>query len=94
MKLVDLETVAYLEQAAARASDQIGGRRSVAPQEMLQVVDVDRFLIKEAVLVSEDELRAEVKLIGTDDTVQVLNLVYEKDAWRVQIPTPARPEIP
>lgn len=85
---VDLQAVTYLEQAADRASDQIGGRRSLAPREMLQIVDVDRFEIKEAVLVSANDLTAQVKLVATDGAVQVLNLVYENDAWRVQIPVP------
>ncbi len=92
LETVDLKTLAYVEQSAERASDQIGGRRSVSPSEMLQVVDVDvRFTVAEAELLSESGDAASVKLIGADGTEHQVQLVFEDGAWKVSLPTPPPP---
>ena len=89
LAMLDEEARAYVEQAADRASDQVGGRRSVAPQEMLQVVDVDpHFQVKAAELVEGDERRALVRLHGADDTTRALDLVNENGTWLVNLPLP------
>jgi hypothetical protein len=90
LELVDAQTVAHLQQSAERASDQIGGRRSVEPKEMLQIVDVDRrFMVAKAELVDQTETEARVRLVGVDGTEHVLDLVLEDEAWRVRVPLPA-----
>lgn len=94
LALLDAPAVAHVTQAAERASDQVGGRRSVEPQEMLQVVDVDpHFQIDEAELVQGDAGRAVVRLRGADGTSRSLELVYEDGAWRVHLPLPRAPMV-
>ncbi len=92
LEIVDAQTVAYVGDSAERASDQIGGRRSVEPSEMLQVVDVDaRFAIVKADLLSESGDAASVRLIGADGTEHDLQLVLEDGEWKVSLPTPPAP---
>ncbi len=92
LETVDQKTLAYVELSAERASDQIGGRRSVGPSEMLQVVDVDgRFAVAKAELLSEAGDAASVKLIGADGTEHEVQLVFEGGAWKVSLPTPPPP---
>jgi len=92
LETVDQKTLAYVEHSAERASDQIGGRRSVSPSEMLQVVDVDgRFAVAKAELLSEAGDAASVKLIGADGTEHQVQLVFEDGAWKVSLPTPPAP---
>lgn len=94
LALVDAEAKAHVEQAAEQASDQVGGRRSIAPQEMLQVVDVDPyFQIKEAELVQGDDRQAQVRLTGADGATRVLDLINENGSWRVNLPLPRAPMI-
>jgi hypothetical protein len=91
LELVDAEAVAYVQRAAARASDQVGGRRNVEGSEMLQVVDVDpHFQVQQAELVEGDERRALVRLHGADDTTRTLDLVNENGEWKVKLPLPRR----
>jgi hypothetical protein len=92
LEMVDAAAVAHVEQAAERASDQVGGRRSVERQEMLQVVDVDPyFQVKKGELVQGDDQRAIVRLTGADETSRTLELVYENGSWRVHLPLPRAP---
>ncbi len=92
LDLVDAQTLSYVQHSAERASDQIGGRRSVDPSEMLQVVDVDaRFAVVKAELLSESGGAATVRLVGADGTEHDLQLVYEDEAWKVVLPTPPTP---
>ncbi|MGH1342006.1 MAG: hypothetical protein ACRBN8_10670 [Nannocystales bacterium] len=92
LETVDQKTLAYVEHSAERASDQIGGRRSVSPTEMLQVVDVDaRFAVAKAELLSNAGDAATVKLIGADGTGHEVQLVLEDGAWKVSLPTPPPP---
>lgn len=94
LALLDAPTVAHVAQAAVRASDQVGGRRNVEPQEMLQVVDVDpHFQVDEAELLLGDEQRAEVRLTGTDGTAHTLSLVNEDGSWRVHLSLPRAPMV-
>jgi hypothetical protein len=94
LALLDAPTVAHVEQAAVRASDQVGGRRSVEPQEMLQVVDVDpRFQVVEAELVQGDERQAVVRLTGVDGSAHSLSLVEEDGSWLVHLPLPRAPMV-
>lgn len=89
LELVDEQTLAYVEQSAERASDQIGGRRNVQPDEMLQIVDVDqRFAVAKAELVDMNDVTATVKLVGADGTEHTIELVQEADGWRVRVPLP------
>lgn len=94
LPLVDSQTVARLEQAAERASDQVGGRRSIEPVEMVQVVDVDpRFYVdtKASELVHDDGTNAVVELTGTDGSKHRIELVNEDGAWKVRLPLPRGP---
>ncbi len=92
LTMVDAQTLARVEQAAERASDQVGGRRNVEPEEMLQVVGVDpRFQVAEAELSQGDDERAVVRLTGADGTSHSLELVNENGSWQVRLPLPAGP---
>lgn len=92
LTLVDARVRTYLQGAAERASDQVGGRRNIEPHEMLQVVDVDpRFQVARAELVDADTQTARVRLVGVDGTEHLLNLIHEEDAWRVSVPLPETP---
>jgi len=92
LELVDAQTVAYVEDTAEGASDQIGGRRTVQPSEMLQVVDVDaRFATVKAELLAETADAATVRLTGADGTEHQVRLVNEDGAWKVSLPTPPKP---
>lgn len=92
LQLIDRESAQWFEQAAAQASDQIGGRRSVEPHEMLQIVDVDpRFQVAKAELVSSEQSSATVKLHGADGSEHLLQLVLEEGSWRVDLPLPLGP---
>ncbi len=92
LELVDAQTLGYVDRSAERASDQIGGRRSVDPSEMLQVVDVDgRFAVVKAELLSDSGDAATVRLVGADGTEHDLQLVLEDESWKVVLPTPPVP---
>ena len=72
---------------------QVGGRRSVEPIEMLQVVHVDpMFEVANAELVVNDGERARVRLESTDGRAHELVLVLQDGQWRVVIPVAADPE--
>lgn len=89
LPLLDAPAREALEEAAERATDQIGGRRPVGTYEMLQIVDVDpRFQIAQATLVESDERAATVRLRGVDGTEYLLSLVHENGEWRVRVPLP------
>ena len=89
LAMLDAEAVGYVQRAAERASDQVGGRRSIEPAEMLQVVDVDpHFQVQRAELVEGDERRALVRLHGADDSTRALDLVNEDGVWKVNLPLP------
>lgn len=79
-----------LTRAAEQASDQVGGRRTLGPAEMLQIVDLPpTFELAEAVLVDNDGATAHVRLIGAQQENFTLTLVREDGAWHVRIPTPS-----
>jgi hypothetical protein len=87
--LIDLESAARLERAATRASDQVGGRRSIEMYEMVQIVDVPNSLqIAKAELVGGDDQQAQVALTAADGTQHILHLVFQEGSWRVRVPTP------
>ena len=89
LRLVDERSRGYLEGAAHRASDQVGGRRNIEPHEMVQIVDVDpRFQIAAAELVESDDERARVRLTGVDGSVHELTVVLEDGDWKVSLPLP------
>jgi hypothetical protein len=93
LTLVQKSAMEHLTAAAARASDQVGGRRSIEPVEMLQIVDADpRFELAEATVVAEGSGAATVRLVGADESVRELDLVEEDGQWRVRIPLPTGPE--
>jgi hypothetical protein len=105
LAVVERPAVERLEAAAERASDHVGGRRSIDPAEMLQIVGVDRSVaVAEAELLDDDGQRAHVELTMTDGRTLRLELVFEQveepteaDAdsparaggWKVRIPLPA-----
>jgi hypothetical protein len=89
MDLMDSQAVARLEDAAQRASDQVGGRRAVEAHEMLQIVDVDpSFQVKSAELTAADDSAAVVVLSGADGRTYDMQLVNEDGQWRVRIAAP------
>ena len=89
LEMVDATARDRIREAAQRASDQVGGRRSVESHEMLQIVDVDpSFQVATAQLARGDETSATVVLTGADGTTHELQLVQEEGQWRVTIPSP------
>ncbi|MBX7084081.1 MAG: hypothetical protein K1X88_33035 [Nannocystaceae bacterium] len=87
--LLSSDAVEQLERAAARASDQVGGRRSIELHEMLQIVDVpDTFQVAKAELVAGGETDAQVAIIAADGTRHMLDLVLQDGTWRVRVPLP------
>jgi hypothetical protein len=92
LELAESRAMQHLERAAERASDQVGGRRTIEPHEMLQVVDVDpSFQVAQAELVHEDAETATVRLVGADGRTHELSLVSEDGQWRVRISVPPVP---
>lgn len=105
--VIEQPAVDHLRFAAERASDQVGGRRSIEPAEMLQIVSVDRTVaVAKAELIDDDGERAHVELTLTDDRVVRLELVWEQaiagdgmsparaGGWKVRVPVPAIAPIP
>lgn len=91
--LLEHDAHAHLEQAAARASDQVGGRRNIELHEMLQVVDVPHaFQVAKAELVTSDDTHAQVALTGADGRQHSIELVLQDGEWRVRVPLPATTE--
>jgi len=89
LPFLDARARKRLEEAAERATDQIGGRRQVGTYEMLQVVDVDpRFQVARATLVDSSETTATVRLDGVDGSEHVLTLLREDGEWHVRLPIP------
>ena len=89
LELVEKPVADRLTAAADRASDQVGGRRNIEPQEMLQIVDVDpRFQVAKAELVAGGEETATVRLTGADGSTYDLGLVNEDGQWHVRVPLP------
>jgi hypothetical protein len=100
LAVIERPAVDQLALAAERASDQVGGRRSIEPGEMLQIVGVDRTIaVASAELVDDDGERAHVELTMTDGRTIRLELVWEQaiagdddspareGGWKVRIPT-------
>ncbi|MBL4689312.1 MAG: hypothetical protein JKY37_32265 [Nannocystaceae bacterium] len=89
LELVEAPVAERLASAAARASDQVGGRRNIEPHEMLQIVDVDpTFQVAKAELVESDAQTATVRLTGADGKTHDLGLVNEDGQWHVVVPLP------
>jgi len=87
LELIERRAVEHLDAAAEQASDQIGGRRSIHAEEMLQVVEIDpTFQIARTERLDDDEEITRVKLIGADESEHVIVLVHEEGTWRVRIP--------
>lgn len=102
LAVVERSAVERLVAAAETASDQVGGRRSIEPNEMLQIVGVDRTVaVAKAELVEDDGKLAIVELTMTDGRTLRLELVWEQalagdedheaqpGGWKVRIPVPA-----
>ena len=86
LEMMDAAAAEHLREAAQRASDQVGGRRVVAPYEMLQIVDVDpSFQVAKAELTQGDDSTATVVLTGADGVTHDLHLVVEDGEWKVRI---------
>jgi len=95
LPLLDGAARARLAAAAARASDQVGGRRTIAPSALLRVVDVDpTFQLARVELLEADTAAARVRVHGAaaDQSLE-LQLIYEEGAWRVRVPLPAAPAL-
>jgi hypothetical protein len=91
MTLLEMRTRERITQAAEVASDQVGGRRQVAPREMFQIVGWDRrFKVATAELVESSNRSARVRLEGPDSQVAFIDLVRTDDGdnWLVRVPTP------
>ncbi len=89
LPLLERRAAERLASAAERASDQVGGRRVIEANEMLQIVDVDpRSQVARAELVEADATTARVRLVGADGKERLLDLVLEDGTWRVKIPVP------
>jgi hypothetical protein len=90
LPLLERAAAERLSAAAEQASDQVGGRRSIQPAEMLQIVDVPpTFELAQAELVDDDGQTAHVRLVGAQQESHTLTLVREDGAWHVRIPIPA-----
>jgi len=100
--VLEQPAVERLTDAAETASDQVGGRRSIEPNEMLQIVGVDRTVaVAKAELIDDDGEVAHVELLMTDGESVRLELVWEPAieaiganqaraaGWKVRIPIPA-----
>lgn len=84
---IDASSQEVLQTAAERATDQIGGRRTIAVEEVLQVVDVDsRFEVREATLVQKSDTAATVELTAANRTSHRVHLVLEDGQWKVHLP--------
>lgn len=103
LAVIERPAVDQLVFAAERASDQVGGRRSIEPGEMLQIVGVDRTIaVASTELIDDDGERAHVELTMTDGRTIRLELVWEQaiagdddspardGGWKVRIPTPSQ----
>lgn len=89
LPLLENAALGRLQTAAERASHHVGGRRTIGPHEMLQVTDVDPMLRVARVEVLDDNgAIAHVRLHGGQGQSAELALIFEDDAWRVQIPLP------
>lgn len=89
VSLMDAEAVERLGAAAERAGDQVGGRRNIAPEEMLQVVGVDpTFQLASVEVVEQTDTTARVRLRGADGSEHILDLVLEGTQWKVRVPIP------
>jgi hypothetical protein len=87
--LLERDAAERLERAAARASDQVGGRRNIEVNEMLQVVDVpSTFQFHKAELVSGDDDSAQVAITAADGSQHMLQMVQQDGVWRVRVPVP------
>ncbi len=87
--LLDHDTQARLTTAAEDASDQVGGRRTIAPSEMLEVSGVDpTWMVASVKLVELEDERARVKVESTDGREVELALQKEADGWKVILPPP------
>ncbi|MEZ4384480.1 MAG: hypothetical protein R3A79_24340 [Nannocystaceae bacterium] len=92
LSMIDASSMSHLQAAAERATHHVGGRRTVAPHEMLQIVDVDPLLrVARVEVLDSDGEAARVRIHGSQDQSADLSLVLEDGAWRVKIPTPTSP---
>ena len=102
LTVLERPAVERLEAAAEAASDQVGGRRSILPNEMLQIVGTDRTVaVADAELLDDDGKTAHVELTMTDGRSVRLELVWEQaitgddgsearvGGWKVRIPVPS-----
>jgi hypothetical protein len=102
MAVLERPAIERIEQAAERASDQVGGRRNIEPSEMLQIVGVDRTVaVVDAELIDQDGRVAHVELTTTDGRNVRVELVWEpaeveeggeaegdEGSWKVRVPLP------
>lgn len=92
IQLLDRDSAERLTQAAAAASDHVGGRRIIEPHEMLQIVDVpDSFQVAKAELVAGDDQSAQVRLTAADGSEHLVELLNQDGAWRVRVAGPGVP---
>jgi hypothetical protein len=102
LAVIERPAVDQLTLAAERASDQVGGRRSIESSEMLQIVGVDRTIaVASAEMVDHNGELAHVELTMTDGRTIRLELVWEQaiagdddtparaGGWKVRIPMPS-----
>lgn len=88
--LVESSAVTELERAAARASEHVGGRRTIEAHEMLQIVDLDPlFQVERVEVVDLDAQLAVVEVTSTSGEKVSLTLVDEDGRWKVRVPSPS-----
>ncbi|MEZ4454437.1 MAG: hypothetical protein R3B09_33605, partial [Nannocystaceae bacterium] len=93
LPLLERSAAQRLQTAAERATHHVGGRRTIAPREMLQIVDVDPTLritgveADDEVVAQEGALTRARVLGGRGESID-LSLIFEDGAWRVQVPAP------
>ena len=93
LPLLETELQQQIRDSAERASDQIGGRRKIEGNEMLQVDSHGLFVeVVELRLLGSEDGRAQVEVKDSLDRLHVVELLLEqgpeRSEWRVLIPTP------
>ena len=79
-----------LENVAQRASDQVGRRRLIARDEMLQIAGLDPAFVYSGVReIQNDGVMATVEVKSTSGAFERLELVQTDEGWRVLANVPA-----
>ncbi len=81
-----------LQALAETATNQVGGRRTFAPHEVMQLTPVSEpFQVSEISVHARDAHAATVRLQTPSGSTFDLNLVEENGTWKIQVPLPTLP---